>query len=63
MRRTIYNETLTDKFLNRYTDDFILKVLNDVADNSNKPDMTNIARNGGILKAQNGFFKYLTESI
>ena len=43
------------KILNRYPVEFIQHLLNDVADNSESIDITDLARSGGIIKGQNGF--------
>ncbi len=51
MRRTVKDkDSLKVMFLDRYTDDFLLHLFNDVASNFSKTVTPDMARNGGRFK-------------
>ena len=54
MRKLIDDSNLKEGFLDRYDDNFLLYLMNDVADNSKQTNRANFVNKGGILKGQNG---------
>lgn len=54
MRKLIDDSNLKEGFLDRYDDNFLLYLMNDVADNGKSKRRLNLVKNGAVLKGQNG---------